>query len=711
MKPAVRIRHGRLSSVRRAALGALGITLAATLAATLGGPSLAAVTGPPADDPVPSDSDRVRVVMVDAPTVDQRNEVVALGLDITEHVTKQGIEVVLYDNQDAQTLRDAGFTWDVEVRDLEAKASKQRQADRRYAARVDESPLPSGRTAYRTYPEYLSDMDDLASRYPRLTRPLTLANRSVLGERIHGLEISTGADNIKDGKPVFLLMGAHHAREWPSFEHAMEFGTDLLQSYADGDARARNIMRDSRLVIVPVVNVDGFQISRNAAPLGDFSTFDYEMKRKNCDVSENTPAAYTGGTCANNPAGRLRGTDLNRNYPGFWGGGGASTNWSSDTYRGDGPGSEPESDAVRKFISKRGVTMMISNHTYSNLVLRPPAIASTGKSPDEPAYKQLGDSMAGANGYTSQASYQLYDTSGSTEDWSYWITGGFGFTFEIGPDGFHPEYQDAVVAEYLGLDPAEGAGDGGNREAYYRAAEAAMAPSLHSTIKGKAPKKAQIVVSKTHISPTSPVLQPDGSTGSQMFYEDTLVNRYRSEGGTFTMSVNPSTRPLVVGRYGREPVAAPQEPIALTDARGVLHGGSRSRRPSRSSVSRRSTTGSPTLSMSWPNGADWDFYVLGPEGQAVGSGATLANPEQIRIPDPVAGTYTVIAENYEAGSDVDDWAGEVTFQSPDPPQYSGIKEAWQLTCLRKGKVRSSREVVVDRGETVRVGKACRPIKR
>ena len=47
---------------------------------------------------------------------------------------------------------------------------------------------------------------------------------------------------------------------------------------------------------------------------------------------------YRSGTCADNPAGRLRGTDLNRNYPGFWGGGGASTSWSSDTYRGDGPG-------------------------------------------------------------------------------------------------------------------------------------------------------------------------------------------------------------------------------------------------------------------------------------------------------------------------------------------------------------------------------------
>ena len=444
------------------------------------------------------------------------------------------------------------------------------------------------------------------------------------------------------------------------------------------------------------------------------------MKRKNCSISENTPFEdpedpddpdYRSGPCANNPAGRLRGTDLNRNYPGFWGGGGASPNWSGDTYRGDGPGSEPESDAVRKFISKRAVTMMISNHTYSNLVLRPPAIASTGKSPDEVAYKQLGDSMAEANAYTSQASYQLYDTSGSTEDWSYWITGGFGFTFEIGPDGFHPEYEEAVVAEYLGLEPAAGAGNGGNREAYYRAAEAAMAPALHSRIAGKAPKGTQLVVSKTHVSPTSPVIQPDGSTRGQIYYEDTLVNRYRSEGGAFTMGVNPSTRPLVAGRYGREPVADPQESIDLTNPEGVPAEGESEETTFEILGQPEVDNGFATLSFSWPDDADWDYYVQGPDGQAVGSGATLANPEVIRIPDPVAGTYTVIAENYEAGSAEDDWTGEVTFQSPDPPQYSGIEEAWQLTCRRKGEVLSSREVIVDRGETVNVGNACETRKR
>ena len=112
---------------------------------------------------------------------------------------------------------------------------------------------------------------------------------------------------------------------------------------------------------------------------------------------------------------------------------------------------------------------MISNHTYSNLVLRPPAIAATGLAIDEPELKALGDAMASKNDYVSQASYQLYDTSGSTEDWSYWITGGFGYTFEIGDEGFHPAYEEAVVGEYLGLAPADGAGLGGNREAYWLA--------------------------------------------------------------------------------------------------------------------------------------------------------------------------------------------------------------------------------------------------
>ncbi|HEX6148354.1 M14 family zinc carboxypeptidase [Nocardioides sp.] len=690
--------------IRRAGIAVLIGGLATTLALTT------AATTPASGEPNRADPDPVQVVMVHAPTVDQRNQVVGLGLDITEHATRKGIEVVLYDAEDRRTLREAGFDWTVKVADLEAQTRADRRADRRYDAAVTRSPLPSGRTAYRTYEEYLSDMELLAQRFPKQTRPLTLPNETVLGEPIHGLEISANADNVQDGKPVFLLLGAHHAREWPSAEHTLEFAFDLLQTNAHKDPRSVQIMRNSRLVVVPVVNVDGFQISRNAEPgdpEDDFDVFDYEMKRKNCSISQSTPVRYTTGPCDDNDAGRLRGTDLNRNYPGYWGGGGASTNWSSDTFRGDGPGSEPEPDAVRQFISERAVTMMISNHTYSNLVLRPPAIAATGKAPDEPVYKALGDEMASHNQYTSQASYQLYDTSGSTEDWSYWITGGLGFTFEIGLEGFHPEFQNAVVGEYLGVPPAAGAGEGGNREAYFTAAAAAADPALHSRIRGTAAKGRTITVTKTHISATSPVIQPDGSTRDPIWYEDTLTNTYHSNGGPFTLHVNPSTRPLVAGRYGREPVADPQEPITLVNPEGIPAEGESEELTFEVGGLPEVDNGYATLELGWPGAADWDFFVIGPDGDPVGSGATLANPERIRIPDPVAGTYTLVADNYEGGSAEDDWEGEVTFQSPDPPTYTGIKEKWVLSCTnQQGQVISTREVVIDRGETVSVQNAC-----
>ncbi len=348
-------RISRHSSIRLAAIGGL---VAAGLAATAVGAT--GTNGAPDDVPRTlartAADDTTKIVMVKAPTVAKRNEVIALGLDVTEHADRRGIEVVLHDARDAQVLRDAGFSWTVTVNDLEAVTKTNRKADKAYAASVADSGLPSGRTSYRTYDDYLSDLDQLARDYPSLTRPLTLANPTVLGEPIRGIEISRNADTVEDGKPVFLLMGAHHAREWPSAEHTIEFAFDLLESHAAGEARARSLLDRSRVILVPIVNVDGFKISRSAAPLGDFSTFDYEMKRKNCSISASTPAQYVTGTCSNNLAGRLRGTDLNRNYPGFWGGGGASPIWSSDTFRGDGPGSEPESDAVRQLISERAVT-------------------------------------------------------------------------------------------------------------------------------------------------------------------------------------------------------------------------------------------------------------------------------------------------------------------------------------------------------------------
>ena len=94
--------------------------------------------------------------------------------------------------------------------------------------------------------------------------------------------------------------------------------------------------------------------------------------------------------------------------------------------------------------------------------------------------------MAAENGYASQYGYQLYDTTGTTEDWSYDATGGLGYTFEIGHLGFHPPYE-VTVAEWNGTtDYATG---GGNRAAYYMAQENTADPSKHSVLAGHAPRR------------------------------------------------------------------------------------------------------------------------------------------------------------------------------------------------------------------------------
>ncbi len=125
--------------------------------------------------------------------------------------------------RDAAVLRRAGFTWTVKVDDLTALARANAARDRAYAKKVARSPLPSGRTTYRTLPDYNREMRRMAARWPNRVRLIALRHRSVQGRRVLGVEVTRDVRRIHDGKPVLLMLGAHHAREWPSSEHTMEF--------------------------------------------------------------------------------------------------------------------------------------------------------------------------------------------------------------------------------------------------------------------------------------------------------------------------------------------------------------------------------------------------------------------------------------------------------------------------------------------------------
>lgn len=496
-------------------------------------------------------TEKVQILRVATPGRAARNRLVRLGLDVTEHMGPGYLDVVAHNSGDRATLKRAGFTWTVLVADVEAAERARRAADRAYAAnKPGGSALPSGRTTYRTLADYDAELAALASAYPSRARMFTLNHPSLEGRSVRALEVSNNVA-ADDGRPTFLVMGVHHAREWPSSELTLEFAYDLLQNAST--ARIQNILDNARVVFVPVVNPDGFEVSRSGA---------YEMKRKNCRlVDGQLPAA---GACALK-VNQALGTDPNRNYGAKWGGPGSSTLVDSEIYRGGGPFSEPETQNIRELVSTRQVVGHVSNHTYSALVLRPPGYAADGLAYDEPLLKSLGDQMAAEMGYDSIYGWQLYDTTGTTEDWTYSATGGLGFTFELGTNGFHPVFK-SIVPLYLG--GTRKVPGGGVREALLIAAESAVNTARHSVIEGTAPAGVTLRLTKSFLTSTW-----DGATFTDTL-DDTMVV---PTSGSWTWHVNPSTRPAVAGAGGTEswtltcenPVGTVLETQQVTVARGA----------------------------------------------------------------------------------------------------------------------------------------------
>jgi hypothetical protein len=659
-----------------------------------------------------------------------------LGLDVTHDVQNGRAIVHLSGPSQARLLTQNGFRFTTLVPDMNQAYADARRADTRYAARVDASPLPSGRTQYRVYGDYQTELKQLVDNNPGLIRPVTLPEPSWQGREIQGIEIADKVNAKDDGRPVYFVMGEHHAREWPSAEIAIEFAHYL----ADGskhNATIKSLLKRERIVIVPIVNVDGFIASRDAFDLGDQlyangDPDDGSTVTLGEAVANGGNFAYRRKTChgevpsAEFPCELQYGIDPNRNYGEGWGGPGASTSPNTQNYRGDGPWSEPETQAVHEYSQHHQVTALITLHNFASLVLRPPGLQSKGKAPDEDRLKQLGDQMAADTGYTSQFGWQLYDTSGTTEDWNYAAAGSYGYTIELGPaaeDGgnFHIEYKRAVVDQWTGT-PGTPQESKGMRAALLTMAEAAANPSDHSVIKGKAPKGYVLRLHKSFQTSTAPICQVADpavavsgclAEGPPQQVDDLLdTTLVVPKSGSYTWQVGPSTRPFVLAR--RFPDEGTQ--IHSETASGQAPQGMQGANQGNNSADHQFVVTDPAtnqlrIGLDWATPDDLDLYIYRKDGDkltSVGqSTGSFGDKENVIVDNASAGTYVVRVVNYTA---VPGLPYTVTFDqySVAPDHVTpGHTEAWTMTCESpSGQVLESREVTVLRGQVVTENFAC-----
>ena len=516
-------------------------------------------------------ADRARLIRVPLLSAGALARLQATGADVTHNAGTMFADVLVRSAAERARLAAQGF----EGRVLPGALSP----DPVSGAAARAAALPSGGTAYREYDEYGEDLKALVAQYPGHVRPL-VAGQSLEGRPIEGVEIAAQVGRSDDGRPTLLLLGLHHAREWPSGEMPMEFAIDLARGYGR-DPRITDVLNRVRVIVLPLVNPDGFVVSRGAgtAPTDDDANATLTLaltdaaayKRKNCRA---TNPSDQGIPCADRA---MQGVDLNRNYGAYWGGAGSSTSPTAQNHRGAAPYSEPESEAIHRLSQTRNIVTVVSHHTFTDegVWLRQPGFCKTAGAcdpevdvvPDEGGMKVLGDSMAEATGWTSELGWAIGEITGATEDWNYFATGAYGYTPEQRGPNFHPTFANAVVAEYDG----SGAGaDGGVREALLRAAEQAANRTWHSIIEGRAPAGRILRLRKSFRTPTSVAgVSVDDALDLTLTVPDT---------GTFVWDVNPSTRPLAGApeaytltceRPGGEVLETREVVVARNEARGL----------------------------------------------------------------------------------------------------------------------------------------------
>ncbi|ADJ45941.1 peptidase M14 carboxypeptidase [Amycolatopsis mediterranei S699] len=303
---------------------------------------------------------------------------------------------------------------------------------------------------YRTVTAQENHLAQVASAHPDLATKYTIGQswKKTKGQGGHDIQAicltkkQTGDCTLSttSTKPKFFLMAQIHARELSTGELAWRWIDYLADGYAT-DATAKSILDTTEVWVVPIANPDGVDIvaSGGNSP---------KLQRKNANNSR--------GGCS----GTNIGVDLNRNSTYRWGG--DSNSACAETYQGVSAGSEPEVQALEKlaraiFPDQRGTGnndpapatakgTMITLHSYGNDIIIPWGFTQA-TSPNDAQYRRLGAKYSASNGYLVGTNEETvgYDTSGTTDDFTYGELGVASVTFEVGGSsgscgGFLPKY-------------------------------------------------------------------------------------------------------------------------------------------------------------------------------------------------------------------------------------------------------------------------------
>lgn len=276
--------------------------------------------------------------------------------------------------------------------------------------------------AYPSNKEIEKKLKDLAKLHRAKAQVVTIGE-STEGRPIKALRVSHNVrSKASHNKPSVVITGNLHAREWAA-NGAVTAAAEKLLEGANEQA-----LEDLEVWFVPNANPDGYEHSRNVNP----------MWRKNT---------------WRNDQGEIAGVDLNRNFSQNYRKAGDTAGSSSDdqgasdlpendTFRGTGPLSEPETQAVKGLLDQEtNAVGVLDVHSFGRMIL----VSEGEYDVSREEYNSIADSMNKAIGrvdYSILSVEELYPATGGFSEYADSL-GKVGMTLEIGTS-FQPNPNKAV---------------------------------------------------------------------------------------------------------------------------------------------------------------------------------------------------------------------------------------------------------------------------
>ncbi|CAG7837687.1 unnamed protein product [Allacma fusca] len=289
-------------------------------------------------------------------------------------------------------LKQKGIKYDVYISDLQDRISREREQLKR-SNTMDW-------TSYHSASDINMWLESLAFNYPDIATVYDIGT-STEGRPIRLIHIGIPRTSgpLKQG---YWIDGGMHAREWVGPAVA----TWVINELVTNSDQYQDMLTEIDFYIVPIVNVDGYEYSRTKDRLWRKTRSNHKSR-----------------------AGCL-GVDPNRNFDYFWGGEGTSSDKCSEIYKGPTPFSEPETAAMRDYITKiSGKTVnwvtYIALHSYAQMILTPWGYETNLYPEDYAELKQVADEAAsaltacyGTHYDVGAAGTILYPAAGASDDWS-----------------------------------------------------------------------------------------------------------------------------------------------------------------------------------------------------------------------------------------------------------------------------------------------------